>query len=203
MLGNLLTTYRDPIIRLLGSVGYDHRHWTRPVMYDTCHEWLKEINYEELDVLEVSAGQFFRELPFRSYAEMNYPEYDICTDVHADGPFDLIIADQVFEHLLWPYRAAKNVHGMLKPGGYFLMTTPFMIRVHNIPVDCTRWTETGMKYFLAECGFDLDSIRTDSWGNRACVKANMKSWARRGWFGSLKNEELFPVSVWALARKSL
>jgi SAM-dependent methyltransferase len=120
-----------------------------------------------------------------------------------DHQFDLIIANQVFEYVLWPYKAARNVCQMLKPGGYFLMTTPFLIRVHAIPYDCTRWTETGIKYFLSECGFPLEEIKTGTWGNRACVKANFKRWARRGWFGSLKNEPNFPVSVWALAKKGV
>jgi hypothetical protein len=60
-----------------------------------------------------------------------------------------------------------------------------------------------MKYLLAEAGFPMEKIVTGSWGNRACVKANLRSfpgWARRG-FGSLKNEPDYPVVVWALAQK--
>lgn len=186
--------------KLLNAVGYDHTHWTRPVMYSECLKLLEPLNIPSMDAMEISAGQFWQKAGFRSFSEKNFPEFDICKDV-LDQQFDIIIADQVFEHLPWPYRAAKNVHAMVKPGGYFLITTPFMIRVHDIPIDCTRWTETGLKYFLAECGFPFDQIVTGSWGNRACVKANFKRWARRGWFGSLKNERNFPVSVWALARK--
>jgi SAM-dependent methyltransferase len=168
-------------------------------MYETCTQWLQEIGFGNLDVLEVSAGNYWRTLPFRSFREANFPEFDICENV-LDQKFDLIIADQVFEHLLWPRRAAQNVRAMLKPGGRFLMTTPFLIRVHAIPTDCTRWTEMGMQYFLADAGFPLERIRTGSWGNRQCVKANFSKWARRGWFGSLKNEPDFPVAVWALAQ---
>ena len=62
--------------------------------------------------------------------------------------FDLIIAEQVFEHLKWPYRAAKNVYRMLRPGGSFLITTPFLVRCHEMPDDCTRWTDTELKNFL-------------------------------------------------------
>jgi len=182
-------------------IKYDYRHWTRPVMYEHCLKMIKELNPKELDVLEISAGQVWQEVGFKSFTEANYPEFDICRDV-LDREFDLIIADQVFEHLLWPYRAAANVCAMLKVGGYFLVTTPFLIKVHAIPHDCTRWTETGIKYFLSECGFPLKDIKTGSWGNRACVKGNFKKWVRRGWFGSLKNEPDFPVSVWALARKN-
>jgi len=200
-LTSVLERNSGKIKRVLGMLGYDHRHWTRPVMYDRCTEMLDAIGLRNLDALEISAGQYWRTLPFRSFTEANYPQFDICAGT-LDRQFDLIIADQVFEHLLWPSRAARNVHSMLRPGGYFLVTTPFLIKVHAIPNDCTRWTETGLKYFLAEAGFPLDETKTGSWGNRSCVKANFDKWARRGWFGSLRNEPEFPVSVWALARKT-
>jgi SAM-dependent methyltransferase len=189
------------IKRLLEAVGYDHRHWTRPVMYERCGKLLRALHPEQLDALEISAGKFFQTLGFRSFTEANYPAFDICKDVSA-ARYDVIIADQVWEHLLWPYRATRHVHQMLRPGGYFLVTAPFLIRVHAIPHDCTRWTETGLKHLLMEAGFPEDGIHTDSWGNRACVKANFSRWARRGWFGSLRNEPDFPVVVWALARKA-
>jgi hypothetical protein len=89
---------------------------------------------------------------------------------------------------------------MLNPGGYFLVTTPFLVKIHNAPVDCSRWTETGLKYFLAECGFDLDTIQTASWGNRVCVKTNLfRWWEYRKHFHSLHNGDFLVVS--ALARK--
>lgn len=190
----------DRVKRWLRAVGYDPGHWVRTVMYRECFQMIQKIGPERLDALEISAGQEWRQLPFRSFTPTTYPEFDICND-RLDRQFDLIIADQVFEHLLWPYRAAKNVHAMLRPDGYFLISTPFLVRIHMIPTDCTRWTEQGLRYFLAECGFDPDRITTGAWGNRACINANFKRWARRGWFRSLKNEPDFPVTVWALAKK--
>jgi SAM-dependent methyltransferase len=195
--------YSDVIKQCLRLVKYDYRHWTRPVMHEKCTELLRQLPMKDLDVLEISAGQYWKTFEFKSFTEANYPEFDICEQKHVQQ-FDLIIADQVFEHLLWPYRAAQNIYAMLRPGGHFLVATPFLIRNHPIPYDCTRWTETGMKYFLAECGFTLEDVRTGSWGNLSCVKANLKPnrWARRGWFGSLRNDPNFPVTVWAFAKKS-
>jgi SAM-dependent methyltransferase len=193
--------HKQQIKRFLSLIGYDHRLWARCVMYDRCFEMLRSLRPEALDVLEISAGPVWRELGFKSFTEANYPQFDICRDA-LERKFDLIIADQIFEHVLWPYRAARNVHAMLKPSGHFLITTPFLIRVHREPADCTRWTEAGLANFLSECGFSAADIRTDAWGNRACVKANFGKWARRGWFGSLRNEPDFPVAVWALAKKS-
>jgi hypothetical protein len=186
--------------RALDATGYDRQHWARTVMYRECLRLIEELRPEQLDVLEISAGETFKGIPFRSYVEANFPQFDICTTLQP-ATYDLIIADQIFEHLLWPYRAGRNVFAMLRPGGHFLMATPFLIRIHPSPHDCTRWTETGMRHFLAECGFALEDTRTGSWGNRACVRGNLNRWARRGWFGSLRNEPLFPVVVWGLAKR--
>lgn len=190
----------ERIKEMLRTVGYDPGHWVRTVMYRECFRLIQELSPEKLDAMEISAGAEWHHIPFRSFTPTHYPAFDICQQ-RLDREFDLIIADQVWEHLLWPYRAARNVHAMLRPNGHFLISTPFLVRIHEVPTDCTRWTEQGLKYFLAECGFDLNGIRTGSWGNRACVKANFNKWARRGWFRSLRNEPQFPVTVWALARK--
>lgn len=191
---------KDRLKPFLSSIGYDYKHWTRTVLYQECFNLIKSLHPEQIDALEVSAGKTFQDITFKSFTEFNYPQFDICVD-KLDKQFDLVIADQVFEHLLYPYRAGKNVFDMVKPGGHFLVATPFLIKIHPMPYDCTRWTETGMKYFLNECGFPLEGIQTWSWGNRACVKANFKNWAPRGWFGSLENESSYPVTVWALAKK--
>lgn len=187
--------------RALDAFGYDTADWMRIVMYRECFAFVRALGPERLDVLEISAGPQWRcEFAFRSYRGTAYPGFDICSQTLPEG-FDLIIADQVFEHLRWPYRAARNVLAMLRPGGHFLITVPFLVRVHKSPSDCTRWTEEGLSYFLQECGFAATGIATASWGNRACLKANLTSWRKRGLFGSLANEPDFPVVVWAFARK--
>lgn len=188
---------RPILSRLTGTT---ETHWCRVVMNDTTRTMVSQLNPSQLDVLEIS-GCDWKPMGFKSYEIAHYPDYDICQTV-LNKKYDLIIAEQIFEHLLTPYKAAKNVYSMLSDNGYFLITTPFLIKYHGCPDDCTRWTETGMKYFLAEAGFPLDRIQTGSWGNKSCVKGNLRKWTRfRPWLHSLKNEPDFPVSVWALARK--
>lgn len=185
----------------LNAVGYETADWCRVVMYRDCFAFIRSLEPSQLDVLEIAAGpQWRREFEFRSYTPTSFPGFDICKDV-LDRHFDLIIADQVFEHLRWPYRAGRNVFQMLRPAGHFVIATPFLMRVHPSPSDYSRWTEEGLACLLQECGFPAERITTRSWGNRACIKANFTRWARRGWFGSLKNEPLFPVTVWAFAQK--
>jgi SAM-dependent methyltransferase len=176
-------------------------YWARTVMDRETRKLVRSVQPRQLSVLEISGDYWGRIEQFKTYRTVRYPEFDICSSTLGEQ-FDLIIAEQVFEHLHWPYRAGKHVHQMLEPGGHFLITTPFLVRIHKEPDDCSRWTETGIRYFLAECGFDLDRIRTGSWGNRACVRANFPHWAPyRRRLHSLRNEPDFPVVVWALAQK--
>ena len=184
----------------LKHVGYDTTDWVRVVMYQRCFSFVRDLGPERLDVLEISAGPQWRDrFVFRSYTGTEYPEFDIC-DQQLPRKFDLIIADQVFEHLKWPYRAGRNVLEMLRPGGHLLICVPFLIRLHGSPIDCSRWSQAGLSYFLQECGFPESGIATDSWGNRACVIANLTGWRKRGLFRPLHNEPDFPVMVWAFAR---
>jgi SAM-dependent methyltransferase len=192
---------RSRLRSLLNRAGFDTTDWVRVVMYQRCFDFIRSLGPENLNALEISAGpQWKRAFKFRSFNETQFPEFDICSQA-LDRQFDLIIADQIFEHLPWPHRAGRNVFKMLTPGGWFIIATPFLLRVHKVPIDCYRWTEQGLKFLLQDCGFPEENIKTDSWGNRACLKANLKRWRRYGWFRSLKNEPDYPVVVWAFAQK--
>ena len=176
------------------------KFWDRVIMDQETDRLIGAMDLKPLSALEIS-GQKWKDRGFGRYASVEYPAFDVCSDVLADQ-FDVIIAEQVFEHLLWPYRAVRNVFKMLSPTGAFLITTPFLVRVHNYPVDCSRWTELGIRHLLAEGGFDIGKITTGSWGNRACVRAGFLRWTPYNrWLNSLKNEPDYPVVVWALARK--
>lgn len=194
----LRPTARFVLYRVLG---HRDEQWCRVVMNRQTFELIERLGPRALDVLEIAGLRWQSLLPFQSYRSVGLPDYDVC-DTPLAGDFDLIIAEQVFEHLLYPFRAARNVHRMLRSGGHFLITTPFLLRVHNYPSDCTRWTETGLCHFLDECGFPLESIVSGSWGNRDCIVGNFEAWPYYNrWVHSLKNEPEFPVVVWALAAK--
>lgn len=175
--------------------------WSRVVMKEACTQLLNALPCAEYSTLEIS-GHKWRTFGFKHYQTADYPDFDLCREVLPER-FDLIIAEQVFEHLRYPYRAGRHVLEMLKPGGYFLISVPFLVKVHEIPIDCTRWTELGLKHFLEECGFPLDDIVTGSWGNRACIIANFEDWIMYNPpEHPLHNEPEFPYHVWALARRS-
>jgi SAM-dependent methyltransferase len=182
--------------------GHAHNQWMRIVLNRELDRLVHELEPSTLKACEISGLFWNRPNLFREYRHLEYPEFDLCAAPHPET-FDLVIAEQVFEHLLWPYRAGRNVLAMLNPGGHLLISTPFLVKVHRYPVDCSRWTETGLKHFLAECGFPLEGIVTGSWGNRACVRSNFgRRWTIfQKWRHSLANEPDFPIVVWALAKK--
>ena len=181
-------------------VGYTQIPWTRVVMNRETLAWVRQLDTGRMDALEISGEYWKNKVPLRTYRTAWYPEYDVC-DKPLPEQFDLVFAEQVFEHLLHPARAARNAFHMLRAGGYFLVTAPFLFRIHACPTDCTRWTPQGMAALLEEAGFGRDKVRVGSWGNRACVKASFKgrNYCRR--IHSLKNEPEFPVVVWAFAQK--
>jgi SAM-dependent methyltransferase len=182
------------------ALGYEETIWTRKAADEEVRRLVARLRPETLSALEIS-GEVWREFGFASYQNTEYPEFDIQADALPER-FDLVIAEHVFEHLRWPARAARNVVSrMLKPGGHLLIVTPFLYRVHENPIDCTRWTETGMRYFLADCGFPIDEITTGSWGNRQCVEATFRREFRlfNRYLHSLAPDPQYPIAVWALA----
>jgi SAM-dependent methyltransferase len=177
-------------------------HWCRVVMNGKIEQFIRSLDCKRLDVLEISGTGSQGRYDFRSYRSVQYPSYDVC-EAPLPEEFDLIIAEQVFEHVLRPDRAAANVHRMLRPGGVFVITTPFLLKVHGAPDDLYRWTETGMRLLLETAGFEVMS--TGSWGNRDCLMADMTpdlNWTMyRPGLHSLRNEPQFPLVVWTFARR--
>jgi SAM-dependent methyltransferase len=177
--------------------------WCRVVMNREIERFIRSLDCSRIDALEISGTGSQGRYNFRSYQCAKYPEYDICEKPLALGQFDLVIAEQVFEHVLRPDRAAANVYQMLRAGGRFVVSTPFLLKVHEYPLDLYRWTEYGMRHLLETAGFSV--IATDSWGNRDCLIADMQpglNWALYNpRLDSLYNEPQFAIVVWAFAER--
>jgi tetratricopeptide (TPR) repeat protein len=175
-------------------------HWVRYVMVDEVRKLLAAIAPELRDVLEISGEGWKDAFSFKSYKSLSYPDYDVCA-APAKDKFDLVILDQVLEHVRHPARAVKNVRESLREGGYCLVSTPFLLRVHPSPLDLWRWTEEGLRCLLEDCGFDPAKIKSGGWGNRDCIIANFTRWeVYDPGQHSLENEPEYPATVWALAQ---
>lgn len=181
----------------------------RIVMQKTSRQWLQDLPLDQMDAAEIS-GKNGRRYTFKSYKSFRYPKHDVCAGpfVNAKGrvlQYDIILANQVWEHLDRPYAALLNVLEMLRPGGYFWIAVPFFIPYHGAPVDCSRWSARGLKNLLVEAGFAEDAIRAEQWGNRAAALRNFEMpWppAHDPDTDDLENDPDFPICAWALAQKT-
>jgi SAM-dependent methyltransferase len=183
------------------ATGYDWTPWLRISQRRSWELQIRKLGPEKLSVLEVSPGLdgFWRSFTFGRYNSVEYPAFDICS-MALEDKFDLIIADNVFEHVTRPEDAARNVARMLRQSGTFLIAAPFLFKFHPRPGDYWRWTKQGMKQLLVNAGFSETATEVFAWGNRACVRANLDQIVPYGWYRPLDNEEEFPVMVWGFGR---
>jgi SAM-dependent methyltransferase len=172
--------------------------WLRAVMIPDTRAVFESLHPASLHVAEVS-GDLWTDLPWASRAQLDFPEFDLCNPpAELPGPFDLVICEQVLEHVPDPLTAVDTLRRMCKPDGHVYVSTPFLVRLHDWPGDYWRFTPDGMKLLLRSRG--LEPLWVRSWGNRDVIVANFDNWVPRLAGGSLRNEEHLPASVWALAR---
>jgi SAM-dependent methyltransferase len=181
----------------------------RVAMSKSSRRMIRKLGPSDLDVAEIS-GKWGRMFSFRSYRQFLFPEWDICAGPYRDDggvtqDFDLILANQVWEHLDRPYAATRHVLEMLRPGGHFWLAVPFFVPFHAAPADCSRWSARGLTNLLIEAGFDPDRITARQWGNRNAALRNMEEkWPPKHdpENDPLDNDPAMPICAWAIAQKA-
>lgn len=76
----------------------------------------------------------------------------------ADQQFDVIVCNQVIEHVFEPAPFLDSIHRLLKPGGQLLITAPFVWDEHEQPRDFARYTTFGLAYLLRKHGFEVREL---------------------------------------------
>jgi ubiquinone/menaquinone biosynthesis C-methylase UbiE len=75
----------------------------------------------------------------------------LCCDVQAlaikDGCADMVLLNEVLEHVEDEKKALSEIYRVLRPGGFFVISVPFLFGIHE-KVDYRRWTEQGCKNYL-------------------------------------------------------
>lgn len=69
--------------------------------------------------------------------------------------FDCVVALSLLEHVAEPQLVINEAYRVLKKGGVFALTVPFMNRLHMAPYDYFRFTEYGLSYMLKKTGFKI------------------------------------------------
>jgi SAM-dependent methyltransferase len=191
---------RDRVLLPEATSGADQ--WQRVTLNEAVRLHLMSLNPGGLDAAEIS-GDSRAGLGWNSFTSLNFPDFDLCAELDPElrGRFDVVICEQVLEHVLDPRAATRNLRGLCRPGGRVVVSTPFLIRIHELPIygmdDFWRFTPRGLARLLEQAGLTVDGV--DAWGNRSCVVGNLDRWpAYRRWH-SLRNETDLPVQVWAFA----
>ncbi|MGI8557190.1 MAG: class I SAM-dependent methyltransferase [Solirubrobacteraceae bacterium] len=178
------------------------QQWQRVALIAAVNRYIEQLGPSELSAAEISGADHAAK-PWKRFASLNYPDFDLCAPLTGRSQFDVVICEQVIEHVVDPWAAVENLRGLCTPGGHVIVSTPFLIRVHELPAygmrDYWRFTPRGLRTLLERAGLEVDEV--GSWGNRSCVAGNLDHWpAYRRWH-SLRNEADIPVQVWAFARK--
>jgi SAM-dependent methyltransferase len=74
---------------------------------------------------------------------------------------DCIIALEVMEHVQDPYRAIKSCRAALSQGGLLIISTPWVIPIHDRPNDFLRFTPAALNLMLN----DFANVRILARGN--------------------------------------
>lgn len=72
---------------------------------------------------------------------------------------DCAFATEVLEHCPDPAIMTAEIFRVLKPGGAFLFTVPYLWPLHEVPFDFYRYTPFALEKILAENGYQEIAIR--------------------------------------------
>ena len=175
--------------------------WQRVVLNEAIGAHIDSLGPGGLSAAEIS-GDSHAHRPWREFTSLNYPDFDLCAPVGDRGPYDVVICEQVLEHVVDPWGAAKNLRELTAPGGHVIVSTPFLIKVHELALfgmnDYWRFTPRGLRALLEGAGLTVDAV--DTWGNVECVVGNLRHWSAYRDGHPLDNDPELAVQVWAFAR---
>ena len=194
------STLRDRLLLPEAKAGLEQ--WQRVPLIKAVNDHVQRLGPERLEAAEISGADHAGK-PWKRFQSLDYPEFDLCAPLATElsGAFDVVLCEQVVEHVVDPNAAAANLRGLVRPGGHVIVSTPFLIRVHELPEygmrDYWRFTPRGLQTLLERAGLEVDDV--GSWGNRRVIAGNLYHWpAYRRWH-TLHNEADMPVQVWAFA----
>lgn len=120
-------------------------------------------------VLDVGAGSGKYGRLFGDYTPTDVEkrnEHSIIADANTALPFqdetyDLVMMIEVLEHLHTPRTAISESFRVLKRGGVFAATVPFVWKLHEEPNDFHRYTKYALEKYLREAGFESIEIKPE------------------------------------------
>jgi len=120
-------------------------------------------------ILDIGCGRgdfasLFADHPFLELDIYPYPEVDLVCDLtlcvpFQENSFDLVVLMNVVEHVPEPQTLLKVVYQLLSPGGIAVVAVPFMLKIHQAPVDFARFTHYALQKMAMEIGFQVSGLQ--------------------------------------------
>jgi len=88
---------------------------------------------------------------------------DIVCDLSLVNPFrnaslDAILLMNVLEHVYAPHPLLSALAAMLKPGGVLIIAIPFLVKMHQAPLDFARYTHYALRRFAPDHGLEITHL---------------------------------------------
>ena len=114
-----------------------------PVL-DTCAGWEPNL-YEPL-------------FPGYEYIKQDMQDFDPpCIDIICDvcdmksistASIGVVLNMEALEHIAYPQKAIDEIHRVLKPDGFLILTTAMHFKIHRVPKDYWRFAPDGLELLL-------------------------------------------------------
>jgi len=119
-------------------------------------------------ILDVGAGRGDFAEALKDYCSIAlevypYPEVDVVCDLTQENPFkparfDAILLLNVLEHVYDTHALIRTLASLLKPGGILIVAVPFMVKLHQVPVDYVRYTHFALQRLGEEHGLQVEHL---------------------------------------------
>lgn len=77
-----------------------------------------------------------------------------------DGEFQLVLMNNFLEHTIQPRKVLQHVNRVLDENGTLVITVPFLVKIHQAPIDYFRYTPFALTKLLNESGFKVDTLES-------------------------------------------
>ena len=163
---------------------------TSAVSSNNYDRYVQEIIARYDDGLILDCGAGCRAIYFDNVVNFEIVAYET-TDVRGvgevlpfkDDSFDAVFSIAVLEHVKDPFRCAREIARVLKPGGELFAAVPFLQPLHGYPHHYYNMTHQGLQNLFAD---HLKIDRTDCYYSSLPIWS--LSWILRSWAGGLPNE---------------
>src|SRR4051794_1759352 len=88
--------------------------WQRVPLNAAVARYLDALGPSRLSAAEIS-GDAQAQRGWRRFVSLDYPEFDVCAPITVTERFDVVICEQVLEHVPDPWAAARNLRALCVP----------------------------------------------------------------------------------------